>query len=70
MSWSAFREKTEADFEESLQFVEDINFSQLHVFRYSPRRGTPRSGLRGSRTAARLRRTEQSDDFVGKATWC
>ena len=32
---------TDADFEDSLQFVEEIGFSQLHVFRYSPRRGTP-----------------------------
>ena len=36
-----FPGETDADFEESLQFVEEIGFSQLHVFRYSPRRGTP-----------------------------
>ena len=36
-----FPGETDADFEDSLQFVEDINFSQLHVFRYSARRGTP-----------------------------
>ena len=36
-----FPGETDADFEDSLQFVEDIGFSQLHVFRYSPRRGTP-----------------------------
>ena len=36
-----FPGETDADFEESLQFVEEIDFSQLHVFRYSPRRGTP-----------------------------
>jgi len=36
-----FPGETDADFEDSLQFVEKIGFSQLHVFRYSPRRGTP-----------------------------
>jgi len=36
-----FPGETDSDFEESLNFVEGIGFSQLHVFRYSPRRGTP-----------------------------
>lgn len=36
-----FPGESEADFETSLRFVEQIGFSQLHVFRYSPRKGTP-----------------------------
>ena len=36
-----FPGETEVDFETSLRFVEQIGFSQLHVFRYSPRKGTP-----------------------------
>lgn len=36
-----FPGETDTDFEDSLQFVEEIGFNQLHVFRYSPRRGTP-----------------------------
>ena len=36
-----FPGETDADFKESLRFVEKIGFSQLHVFRYSPRKGTP-----------------------------
>jgi threonylcarbamoyladenosine tRNA methylthiotransferase MtaB len=36
-----FPGETDKVFEESLRFVEEIGFSQLHVFRYSPRRGTP-----------------------------
>jgi len=36
-----FPGETDRDFEDSLRFVEQIGFSQLHVFRYSPRRGTP-----------------------------
>ncbi len=36
-----FPGETDADFKDSLRFVEKIKFSQLHVFRYSPRKGTP-----------------------------
>ena len=36
-----FPGETDAHFETSCQFVKDIGFSQLHVFRYSPRKGTP-----------------------------
>ena len=36
-----FPGETDTDFEDSFQFVEEIGFNQLHVFRYSPRRGTP-----------------------------
>ena len=36
-----FPGETDADFRDSLKFVEEIGFSQLHVFRYSPRKGTP-----------------------------
>ncbi|MXY29152.1 tRNA (N(6)-L-threonylcarbamoyladenosine(37)-C(2))-methylthiotransferase MtaB [Candidatus Poribacteria bacterium] len=36
-----FPGETDVHFEESCRFVEDIGFSQLHVFRYSPRKGTP-----------------------------
>ena len=39
--WSGFPGETDAHFEESCRFVEEIGFSQLHVFRYSPRKGTP-----------------------------
>ena len=35
-----FPGETDADFADSLQFVEAMGFSQLHVFRYSPRQGT------------------------------
>ena len=35
-----FPGETDAEFEDSLQFVEEMGFSQLHVFRYSPRQGT------------------------------
>lgn len=35
-----FPGETEADFEESLAFVEEIGFYEMHVFKYSRRKGT------------------------------
>ncbi len=35
-----FPGETETTFEESRQFAEDINFYEMHVFKYSPRKGT------------------------------
>lgn len=37
----AFPTETEADFEQSLDFVREVGFSRIHVFRYSPRAHTP-----------------------------
>ena len=36
-----FPGETNSDFDDSLRYVKEIGFSQLHVFRYSPRKGTP-----------------------------
>jgi threonylcarbamoyladenosine tRNA methylthiotransferase MtaB len=36
-----FPGETDQEFNHSLNFVEQVGFSQLHVFRYSPRDGTP-----------------------------
>ncbi len=36
-----FPEETEAEFEETLRFVEKIGFAKIHAFVYSPREGTP-----------------------------
>lgn len=36
-----FPEETDEDFNETLEFVKDIGFSKIHVFKYSPRKGTP-----------------------------
>ena len=38
-----FPGETEEQFEESCRLVRDIGFSRIHVFKYSPRRGTPAS---------------------------
>ncbi len=36
-----FPGESEEDFEESLEFVQRIGFSRIHIFKYSPRTGTP-----------------------------
>ena len=36
-----FPDETEEDFNESLNFVRNIGFSKVHIFPYSPRKGTP-----------------------------
>ena len=36
-----FPGETDRDFEESMEFIEKIGFSRIHVFQYSPRKGTP-----------------------------
>lgn len=38
---AGFPGETEADFEESYRFVEEIGFYELHVFKFSRRAGTP-----------------------------
>jgi len=36
-----FPGETEAEFEKTVKFLEEINFAKIHVFKYSPRKGTP-----------------------------
>ena len=38
-----FPGETEKEFDETYEFVKDIRFSRIHVFKYSPRKGTPAS---------------------------
>ena len=43
----AFPGETEAEFEESLQFIEKCAFSEMHIFPYSRRPGTPADKMPG-----------------------
>jgi len=36
-----FPSETEKEFKETFEFLEDISLTRLHVFKYSPRKGTP-----------------------------
>ncbi len=38
---TGFPGETDEEFESTLAFVKDIGFSRIHVFKYSPRQGTP-----------------------------
>ena len=40
-----FPGETEAEFGESLAFIEELGFADAHIFRYSPRPGTPAAGF-------------------------
>ncbi|MGI6144682.1 MAG: tRNA (N(6)-L-threonylcarbamoyladenosine(37)-C(2))-methylthiotransferase MtaB [Clostridia bacterium] len=42
-----FPGETDEHFQEYLKFVEKVAFSRLHVFKYSPRRGTPAASFSG-----------------------
>lgn len=42
-----FPDETEDDFRESVEFIEKIGFSRVHVFRYSRRKGTPADRMSG-----------------------
>lgn len=39
-----FPGETDEEFNETLEFVKDVGFSKIHVFKYSPREGTPAAG--------------------------
>ncbi len=38
-----FPGETEEEFKKTIEFVKEIKFAQIHVFKYSPRKGTPAS---------------------------
>lgn len=42
-----FPGETDEDFQETYRFVEEIAFSSIHVFKYSPRKGTPAASFKG-----------------------
>lgn len=54
--------ETEKQFQESLDFVGEARFSRLHVFRFSPRPGTPAASL-GGRVGAR-EMARRSDEMI------
>ena len=43
-----FPGETEAEFEDSLSFIAGQGFAGMHIFRYSPRAGTPAARMRGT----------------------
>lgn len=41
-----FPGESEVDFNETVEFIKKVNFSEIHVFPYSPRSGTPASKMK------------------------
>ncbi|WP_418790694.1 tRNA (N(6)-L-threonylcarbamoyladenosine(37)-C(2))-methylthiotransferase MtaB [Phosphitispora sp. TUW77] len=44
---TGFPGETDEHFENTYEFIKDIGFSKTHVFKYSPRKGTPAAGFSG-----------------------
>jgi threonylcarbamoyladenosine tRNA methylthiotransferase MtaB len=63
-----FPGETQADFEESLRFVEEMRFAHVHVFPYSAREGTAAAGFGGQVPAAERRERVDAMDAVARAT--
>ena len=42
-----FPGETEEEFEKTLRFLEKMAFAQMHVFKFSPRKGTPAASMKG-----------------------
>lgn len=40
-----FPGETDAEFEKTVKFLESVRFARMHVFKYSPRKGTPAAGF-------------------------
>lgn len=42
-----FPQENDEDFNETVEFIKKVNFSEIHVFPYSPRSGTPAASMKG-----------------------
>ena len=62
----AFPEESEAEFAESFHFAEEIGFARIHVFRYSPRKGTAAARMKQVPAAISKARGEAMQKLAGK----
>jgi threonylcarbamoyladenosine tRNA methylthiotransferase MtaB len=64
-----FPGETEEDFEDTVSFVEEMAFSRIHVFRFSPRKGTPAAELPGRvPEAEKDRRSKIIQEIASRST--
>lgn len=62
-----FPGETEEEFETTIKFVEDIHFAEMHVFKYSPRKGTKAAEMSGQvEEPVKARRSGQLIDLGEK----
>lgn len=57
-----FPQETQEEHEESLAFCREIGFSEMHVFKYSPRYGTPAAKM--DNQVSEAVKTERSHEFI------
>lgn len=60
-----FPGETDEEFQETCQFVKDVAFSQVHVFKYSPREGTPAAKMKEQINGSI--KSERSEILIGIA---
>lgn len=65
-----FPGESDAEFQESLDFVEKTGFSQLHVFTYSPRPGTKAAAMPQLDPAIKKERSRQMLEAGARLTTC
>ena len=63
-----FPGETDKDFEHSCQFIEEMKFSNLHVFPYSPRKGTPAAEMTGRISAEQMMARVEKAKEIKNAT--
>ena len=62
---TGFPDETEEDFSETLEFVKRVKFSQIHIFRYSPRSGTPAAKMKQIPEQIKKERSERLLELSG-----
>ena len=55
-----FPGETDEEFAQSIDFVEQMQFAKLHIFRYSPREGTAAATMRGQVPSQTVRRRSEA----------
>ncbi len=61
-----FPEETDEDFEKSLRFAEKVEFAKIHVFQYSPRKGTPAASMKQISSAVKAERADRMKAAAAK----
>lgn len=61
-----FPGETEEDFESTLDVISRVKFSRLHVFKFSPRPGTPAYGFPGKVSGKEMERRSKAVIALGK----
>lgn len=57
-----FPMESDAEFEETKKFIEEVNFSEMHIFKYSKRQGTVAAGMEGQ--VAEPIKAKRSDELI------